>query len=182
MPLPKLNEVQANEIVQQVADYIENQRQIYRDKAWPLKANQRTAMAPFFSESALDSTRIVVLNNQRIGNPEFYDNLVRMGFDASDLPDFSGMAAITLVDTVVFHDPIENRVLFHELVHAVQYEKLGLIGFAAKYVKGFLTRGSYEAIPLERNAYDLDRRFAEAPGSVFSVHDEVQDWIDWELF
>jgi hypothetical protein len=64
----------------------------------------------------------------------------------------------------------------------VQYEKLGLIGFAAKYVKGFLIRGSYEAIPLERNAYDLDRRFAEAPGSVFSVHDEVQDWIDWELF
>jgi hypothetical protein len=63
------------------------------------------------------------------------------------------MAAITFIDTVVFHEPIENRLLFHEFVHVVQYDKLGLGEFAAKYVNGFLTGGSYEAIPLERNAY-----------------------------
>ena len=65
-----------------------------------------------------------------------------------------------------------------ELVHVVQYEKLGLAKFAAKYVKGFLSGGSYEANPLEMNANDLDGRFAVAPTKPFSVADEVQKLID----
>jgi hypothetical protein len=64
----------------------------------------------------------------------------------------------------------------------VQYQKLGLPEFAAKYVKGFLTGGSYDGIPLEMNAYELDARFAAAPADAFSVEDEVQDWIDFGLF
>jgi hypothetical protein len=71
-----------------------------------------------------------------------------------------------------------DRTLFHELVHVVQYTKLGLSAFAAKYVTGFLNGGSYEAIPLEMNAYELDERFAEAPMNGFSVETEVQRWID----
>ena len=88
------------------------------------------------------------------------------------------MAAITFVDTVVSHGPYDDRLLFHELVHVVQYEKLGLAEFAAKYVKGFLNGSSYEAIPLERNAYELDGRFAAAPAVPFSAEAEVQAWID----
>jgi hypothetical protein len=88
------------------------------------------------------------------------------------------MTAITFVDTVVSHEAFIDRLLFHELVHVVQYEKLGLPEFAAKYVTGFLSGGSYEAIPLEMNAYELDARFAAAPTTVFSVEAEVQGWID----
>jgi len=71
-----------------------------------------------------------------------------------------------------------DRVLFHELVHAVQYEKLGLAKFAAKCVKGFLSGGSYETNPLEMNANELDTRFATTPTKPFSVADEVQKLID----
>ena len=67
---------------------------------------------------------------------------------------------------------------FFQLVHVVQYEKLGLPEFAAKYARGFLSGGSYEAIPLEMNAYELDARFAGAPTRAFSVADEDQRWID----
>ena len=105
-----------------------------------------------------------------------------MGFEAGSLPDFADMAAITFTDTVVSHEPFTDRLLFHELVHVVQYEKLGLAEFAAKYVKGFLSGGSYEAIPLEMNAYELDARFATAPTKPFSVADEVQKWIDQARF
>jgi len=56
------------------------------------------------------------------------------------------------------------------------YAKLGLAAFAAKYVTGFLKGVSYEAIPLEMNAYQLDARFASKPSS--SVETEVQAWID----
>ena len=78
------------------------------------------------------------------------------------------MAAITFVDTVVSHEAVTGRLLFHKLVHVVQYEKLGLPEFAAKYVRGFLNGGSYDAIPLEMNAYQLDEKL-RAPMNLFSV-------------
>jgi hypothetical protein len=92
------------------------------------------------------------------------------------------MAAITFVDTVVSHEPLTDRLLFHELVHVVQYQKLGVPGFSAKYVTGFLSGGSYETLPLEMNAYKLDARFAGAPAKPFSVEDEVQAWIGAGMF
>ena len=39
--------------------------------------------------------------------------------------------------------------VFLELVHVIQYEKLGLVQFATKYVRGFLNGGSYDGIPLD---------------------------------
>jgi hypothetical protein len=64
--------------------------------------------------------------------------------------------------------------MFHELVHAVQYEILGLDEFSRQYVRGssrasLTTTGSHSSI-----AYDLDRRFSDNPGAAFSVLDEVQ--------
>src|SRR5260221_4007693 len=136
MALPKLSQSQIDGVIQQVSKYIESQRQNYRGNASPLDQSQKAAMAPFFPESVLDSTRVVVLaDQQRVNNPGFYSDLVKVGFDPSVLPDSAHMAAITFVDTVVFHEPIANRLLFHELVHVVQYERLGLAEFAAKYVK-----------------------------------------------
>jgi len=57
---------------------------------------------------------------------------------------------------VVSHEAFTDRLLLRELVHVVQYEKLGLKEFAAKYVTGFLSGGS--------------------------VADEVQRWIDTRRF
>ncbi len=177
MPLPNLSSTQVETIIGWVASYINEKRQTYSATASALDNNQKAVMAPFFRESVLNSTRVLVLTTERVNNPSFYADLVTMGFKESSLPDFSDMDAITFVDTIVFHQPIENRTLFHELVHVIQYEKLGISQFAAKYVGGFLTGGSYRAIPLEQNAYDLDARFAGEPQSAFSVEDEVQEWI-----
>ena len=126
----------------------------------------------------MESARVVVLAGEQVSNPHFYGELLKMGFEASSLPNFADMAAITYLDTVVFNEPFTNRVLFHELVHVVQYEKLGLPEFAAKYVKGFLSGGSYDANPLEMNAYELEGRFATEQTKAFSVAAEVQAWID----
>ncbi|HEY6389529.1 MAG TPA: hypothetical protein VIX91_27920 [Candidatus Acidoferrum sp.] len=178
MPLPTLSAAQIDGIVQKVAAYIGQQRQTYRPGAVPLSMGQQKAMRPFFPEPALDATRLLVLAGRRVANPPFYSELIKMGFEATSLPDFAHMAAITLVDTVVSHEAFTDRLLFHELVHVIQYEKLGLEGFADKYVRGFLTGGSYDAIPLEMNAYELDARFAGAPTRAFSVADEVQRWIN----
>jgi hypothetical protein len=136
MPLPKLNPAQIQRVIQRVADYIERQRQTYRPSAVALDPNKLAAMRPFFPASPLETARLAVLGGNRVANPPFYGELTRMGFEAGSLPNFALMAAITFVDTVVSHEPFTDSVLFHELVHVVQYQKLGLIEFAAKYVPG----------------------------------------------
>ena len=102
MSFPKLSDQQIAWVVQQVAGYIEQQRQIYRGVAVPLESSQTAAMQRFFPVSTLDSTRIVVLSGQRVSNPPFYVEVIRMGFEAGSLSDFALMKAITFVDTMIF--------------------------------------------------------------------------------
>jgi hypothetical protein len=180
--MPTLSERQNTWVVAQVAEYIDRQRRNFTHRAVSLSRNQMSAMQPFFRANQLDSARVLVLTGERVGNPPFYSALVQMGLEPAALPNFSFMAAITFVDTIVSHEPFTDRLRFHELVHAVQYQKLGLPEFAAKYVRGFLSGGSYEAIPLERNAYALEARFAAVPAKPFSVSHEVQQWIDHGRF
>ncbi len=45
--------------------------------------------------------------------------------------------------------------------------------FSELYVRGFLNGGSYEAIPLEVNAYALEERFRRDSHHGFSVQQEV---------
>jgi len=79
MPLPKLADAQIAWIIQQVAKYIEHQRQTYRGGALPLNGHQRSTIEAFFPASALDSTRVLVLAGERVSNPPFYAQLVQMG-------------------------------------------------------------------------------------------------------
>jgi hypothetical protein len=92
------------------------------------------------------------------------------------------MAGITFEDVVVHVEPLTTSLLFHELVHAVQYKHLGLNGFAKHYVRGFLTGGSYEEIPLEKQAYALEDRFSRDPSRSFSVEEDVAGWIRSDKF
>ena len=66
----------------------------------------------------------------------------------------SSIGAVTLVDVVAYPDELDHKISFPELVHVVQYRVLGLKRFARLYVIGFLKGGSYEQIPLERQAYN----------------------------
>jgi hypothetical protein len=117
-----------------------------------------------------------MIGASRIEDPPFYTMVKMMGL--RNLPDFSNMAAITFVDVVVSHDEFTDALLFHELVHAVQYAQLGTTEFASRYVNGFIKGGSYEEIPLEKNAYELEARFSQNKNGHFSVADEVKKWID----
>ena len=115
-----------------------------------------------------------MLQSERVANPDFYPMLGSLGFN--NLPDQSTMAAITFWDVVVSHEAFSDRLLFHELAHVEQYRQLGIPRFSELYVRGFLDGGSYEAIPLEVNAYTLGGRFESNPRQVFSVEVEVGRW------
>jgi len=132
-------------------------------------------MNGFFSPQLLEGARLLVLQGERVANPDFYPMLRSLGFN--NLPDQSTMGAITFSDVVVSHVPFTDGLLFHELVHVEQYRQLGIPRFSELYVRGFLNGGSYEAIPLEINAYTLGGRLEQNTERQFSVADEVRRWI-----
>lgn len=107
----------------------------------------------------------------RSSEPAFYPQLRSLGI--RNAPAFSKMSGITFQNVIVHVDSLSCTLLFHELVHAVQYKHLGLQGFAQRYVRGFLSGGSYEEIPLEKQAYELEAKFATNPDRIFSVEEDV---------
>ena len=145
MTTPQLTPEQIAQVSGLVFQYITAQRQKYGSRAIPLSAQQKAAMTGFFSAQVLDSTRLLVLERERVGNPEFYPMLKGLGF--TNLPDQSGMGAITFSDLVVSHGPFSDGLLFHELVHVEQYRQLGIPRFSELYVRGFLSGDSYRGDP-----------------------------------
>jgi len=178
MTIPQLSAGQIQEVSILVANYIQAQRANFTAQAIPLPDELRPQVSPFFRPDVLNATRVVVLENERVGNPEFYPMLQALGF--TNLPDFGGMAAITFHDVIVSHEALTPALLFHELVHVEQYRQLGVDRFAELYVKGFLGGCCYEAIPLEVNAYGLEGNFRKAPHRGFSVEQAVTAWLQGE--
>jgi hypothetical protein len=174
MATQRLTPDQINQVSGLVAHYIASQREKYVSRAVKLSAQQKTTLDSFFSAQLLESTRVLVLQGERVANPDFYSMLTGLGF--KKLPDQSRMGAITFCDVVVAHEPFYDGLLFHELVHVEQYRQLGISHFSELYVRGFLNGGSYEAIPLEVNAYTLEGRFEANQQQRFSVEDEVRRW------
>ncbi|MGO9305267.1 MAG: hypothetical protein ACLPPV_21950 [Candidatus Korobacteraceae bacterium] len=171
-PQPELSQKQIAAFTQAVAKYIRDQRTHYSEQAVPLTFSD--LWSRFFAPVDLQRIRIVQPGQERVPNPPFYADLEKLGF--TGLPNFTTMAAITFDDVVVFHDPLTPQLIFHEMVHVVQYRLLGIDEFARLYVRGYL-QGGYGGTPLEVCAYQLDGRFIM--GSVgFDVEAEVKSWID----
>jgi hypothetical protein len=173
--MPQLSSEQIDQVSGAVAEYIESQRKRFVSRSAKLSSAQKATMGGFFRAHLFEAAQVVVLEKERIGNPDFYPMLIGMGF--SNLPDFAHMEAVTLKDVVAFHGPITIGTLFHELVHVEQYHQLGVPRFSELYVRGFLSGGGYDGIPLEMNAYELGARFEAYPDRTFSVENEVASWI-----
>jgi hypothetical protein len=171
-----LNESKVVEAIGRVADFLRGQRELFRPEGLPLDPQQRQPMAPFFSVSVLDQVRIVALGRRQIPNPPFYMEAKAMGI--SDLPDLGQMVSLTFEDVLVFQGEIAARALFHALVHAVQFEVLGLERYTELFVRGFLRTGSHVNVPLEAHVFLLESEFAGSPSRVFSVEERVRLWTN----
>jgi uncharacterized protein DUF4157 len=145
---------------------------------------------PFFGAD-VDRARVVAAE---MSNPPFYAELRARGVDARDLLSFAdGMAAITFDTTIVVAPQATEaapakftELIFHELVHVVQYRLLGVDRFAQLYVDGWMAgRARYRDNPaqrymnilLEHMAFQLQGRYAAAPTEAFSVEDAVRSQL-----
>jgi hypothetical protein len=174
MDLTKLSPAMISQLAAMVEDYITSSRKKFAPQAVPLTEAQRSAMQSFFTPEVLERARLCVLHGARVPNPSMYSMAKMMGI--RNLPDFAEMTAITFVDVVVSHEEFTDDLLFHELVHVVQYAQMGVKEVAVRYVNGFIQGWSYEEIPLEKSAYLLEGWFSQNVGQSFSVDDEVRQW------
>ncbi len=112
----------------------------------------------------------------------FHDAELLAGVRLCRVPLHLGrIAGITYGDTVLIapHTPANGhpwqRLVFHELVHVVQYDVLGIDGFIDRYLRGWSAGGfRYRAIPLEEDAYAIEAKFTADRLRPFSVREEVE--------
>ena len=173
-PTIHVTEERVREAIARVAAYFRDRRDAYFPSAAPLAGEQRALMAPYFSADLLDRVRTLLLEGARIPNPPFYDEYRAMGF--VNLPEVTHMHSVTFADVVVFNEKVTERSLFHGLVHAAQFNVLGLERFAEIFVRNFVNTKLHFSVPLEAQAFALESKFAGAPGSRFSVEDQVRLW------
>lgn len=157
--------------------WAESRRDKYRSAGRKLEEHERDELKNFFGPEILHKTRIKRV--PIIENPDFYAALSKMGIP--EPMDLTTAAGITYIDTVliseryVTHQSQWLPLIFHELVHIVQYEVLGVQKFMEQYVFGWANHGfSYASIPLEKDAFDLASKYESNRKLGFSVIDEVR--------
>ncbi len=114
-----------------------------------------TRLATCFPQELLECSKVVMVSQvpfppvDRLGLPELAP-VQHMSF-----------AGITFKDTFFLQqDQTSESLHFHELVHVVQWARLGIDNFLLAYGVGLIQCG-YERSPLEQMAYTLQRSFED---------------------
>jgi len=161
-------------LTQEYHYWVSEQRDFYLANARPLSNEERALLQRYFDERILSLTRIAT--TECISNPAFYSKLTGLG--TLTLMDFSRASAMTLIDCVLICERFEHTfslwtsILFHEMVHVVQCDILGLTKLIELYITEWLrNQCQYENVLLESQAYRLEREFdrQEPPFSVRQI-------------
>jgi hypothetical protein len=137
-----------------VRGWIDDVLEKYKAQANPAIRLAFPRVRQVFPTDLLERARVVVLTGSvpfpplsRMGLPEFVD--------MEKMP----MAGITYRDTFFISRSDETESLhFHELVHVVQWERLGVDDFLLAYGMGIIQAG-YRNSPLEEMAYSFEEDF-----------------------
>ncbi len=148
-----------------------------RPSAISLTLTQTAALQPFFPTALLTSLRILDVSQtaETIPYPPFYER-VRAG-GSRVVPDPAHMTAIPFVDVALFNREPTLRTLFHNLVHVAQFSVLGVERVTESYFHVLNESGLWMVAPVEEQAYQLDGRYTKDPTEIFSVADEIQEWL-----
>lgn len=132
-----------------------------------MSVEERGALAAYFDPALLNTVRVCRVARIEPAMPRQLVRLLRLPASV----DISAAAGMAFGDAIVIaRDSAKTTralsLLFHELVHCVQYRALGTHRFLRQYLRGWADSGfDYFAIPLEQQAYRLQDRFDS--GEVF---------------
>ncbi len=116
-------------LIERAQRWVVLQRNLQRPNGRQLSPNEVQILNPFFGADVIHTARIADV--PVIPNPDFYETLAAQGIQ---MPlDFTQMSGVTFADTILISSarPAPSggwlRLLFHELVHVVQYQLLGMV-------------------------------------------------------
>src|ERR1700674_2978868 len=174
-PANGLNDRQILKAVEYVSSYLREQRERYLPSGVSLSEQHQVVMRPYFSAELLDQVKVVELHGARLPTPPFYAEAKALGFVS--LPEITHMNSLTFLDVLVFNEGLTQRSLFHALVHAVQFQVLGLERYTELFVYSFVNTRFHFRVPLEAHAFFLESKFARPAAERFSVEDQVRLWV-----
>lgn len=160
-----------------VRQWIEEFLNDHAEHARPISTLGFTRLSACFPQKLLERAKVVTVPCvqfppvDRFGLPELVP-VQQMSF-----------AGITFKDTFFLQQGQASESLhFHEMVHVVQWERLGIDNFLLAYGVG-LIRFGYEQSPLERMAYSLQQSFdsGRPPQELVSVIETHTDAIWTEI-
>lgn len=164
------SEKEIRQIIQEFIAFWRQNRGKYYPLADPLPPALKEAMQPFFPANLLNQVRYVK------PDPPLSLPVERLQAFA-DIPRFEHQHGVLFQDVMVRNQPLSERSVFHELVHGVQMQVLGLESYAELYLRSLLRTKAYVAVSFEVQAFHLEARFAAAPLEAFSVQEEVELWV-----
>ena len=141
-----------------VREWIEKLLEDNKEQAIPVISLNFPRLQKVFASDLLEKAKVIVVTGQ-VPFPQLPPALSSMG-----LPDFAQMwnasvAGVTYKDTFFVNNLHQTEsIYFHELVHVVQWERLGVDNFLLAYVAGLMQFG-YQDSPLEQMAYSLQEDF-----------------------
>lgn len=174
VPRGGLTEAKILQAIDCIAGYLREQRNLYLPLAAPLGKEQKDRMSSYFPAHLLEEVRFLELRGARLSNPPFYPEARELGF--MNLPDLAHMNSITFQDVLVFNEHLTERALFHSLVHAVQFQVLGIERYTDLFVRSFINARFHFLVPLEAHAFLLESKFARPAPEKFSVDEQVRQW------
>lgn len=157
----------------QVRDWIDHFLEAHANQARAVSTLGFTRLAACFPQELLDRAKVVSVDRvpfppvDQFGLPEFAP-LQQVSFDG-----------VTFKDTFFLQRGRESEAIhFHELVHVVQWSRLGVDNFLLAYGLGLAALG-YAESPLEQMAYTLQRRFETGtpPDDLVCVIEQATDAI-----
>ena len=118
--------------------YIRRQRDRLVAVARPLTVAEREPLRGYFGDSDLDRVLIAELDELPLPDARLARLARSLGWS---YPGSSSVAAITFDNLVATRVPLDSALLFHELVHVVQWQHLGPDKFIMAYALGHLLSG-----------------------------------------
>ena len=147
--------VDLEKAIPQIWEWMQETITHHSHHAMPVERYGFTRLSKCFSSQTIQSAKVVEVDGLVPRPP-----LKAMGLAAFAAFEETDFAGITFGQTYFLKraQATSEALHFHELVHVVQWTRLGPVGFLTLYAKG-LAKYGYENSPLEKVAYGLQERF-----------------------
>jgi hypothetical protein len=164
------------DVLPEVKKWIEELLEIHATNSVPVRRLGFRRLPQYFPDNILEQANVVIV--PKVPFPP----LGRLGLRELSFMEQTAPSGITYLNTIFIHDDNRNdeSLHFHELVHVIQWDRLGMHHFLLTYGVGIVQFG-YKKSPLEQMAFQLQQKFdnkEKIPKLLSCVNDQTDEIWD----